>query len=265
MMKYTIIYVLSLTREVYGLAPEKGDALPAFPKSFPGCSCKWASSWTCEGNAVFPKAVQGDACCCCGVQCSKSNRCSNEACLSIGVDQKAELAAEQKRMDELLKGADMLIGDSLPAFAVDLGPGQCTKSKILQKCQEKGLTPLCDHTSYSNTNQCYTPGKTANKFFNRHFSHYSGHRALMGLDPSQDAMFYGMCFFAHNGDWALAPSGASHAWTNGNSATNGWLGGDKNFPKNVKPTFNQMNQCLPKDQKGLGCWRTLCVKEQPNR
>ena len=63
---------------------------------------------------------------------------------------------EEKRLAELLKGADMLIGDDLPAYVVDLGPGTCTDSKILAKCKEKGLTPMCDHTSYARGGRCYS-------------------------------------------------------------------------------------------------------------
>lgn len=245
------------------IAPEKGDALPVFPKSFPGCSCKWGEpGWSCTGHAVFPKQMQGNTCCCCSVQCAKAHRCSDEACLTIGVDQKKELAEEQKRIDELLKGADMLLGDSLPAFVVDLGPGTCTKTRIKQKCKEKGLTPLCDHTSYKNSKQCYSP--TDKKFQSRHFSHYNSHRALMGFPD--DEIFYGMCFFANgNGDWALAPYSSSHFWTSGNNHLTPWGGGNKNAPRNVNPNRVQMDSCLKKGSGGLGCWRTMCVKEAPNR
>lgn len=263
MTQLSVFFALVMVREACAIAPDKGDALPVFPKSFPGCSCKWGEpGWTCTGHAVFPKQVQGNACCCCSVQCAKAHRCSDEACLTIGVDQKKELAEEQKRIDELLKGADMLISDDLPGFAVDLGPGQCTKAKILEKCAEKGLVPLCDHTSYATTKQCYSP--PGSKFKNRHFSHYTSHRKLMGL--GDDSIFYGMCFFANN-QFALAPFSAKHFWTNANPNTKltPWGGGNPQADRNINPTRSQMDQCLKKESRGLGCWRTMCVKEAANR
>lgn len=261
MMQYFILSTLALIPKVCAMAPEKGDKLPLYAKSFPGCSCKWGEpGWSCTGNAVFPKEVQGNNCCCCGVQCSKAHRCSNEACLTIGVDQKKELEEEQKRIDELLKGADLLLSDTLPGFIVDLGQGTCTSAKILQKCKEKGLTPVCDHTSYQN-GKCYSPpGK---KFQNKHFSHYgSTHRASMGFNPAEDHIFYGMCFFTSSA-YALAPSSSSHFWTNGNSHLTPWGGGNKQAPRNVNPNAAQMNACRSKESGGLGCWRSICVKEAP--
>jgi len=259
------LFALMAFQMVSGLAPDKGDKLPEFPKSFPGCSCKWGEpGWSCTGQIVFPKEVQGNNCCCCSLGCQKAHRCSDEACNTIGVDQKAELDAEKKRIEELLKGADMLISDEVPGFAVDLGQGPCTKSKIKAKCAAKGLTPLCDATSYASSKQCWTPGLKAGKFKNRHFSVWNSHREHFKL--GNDAMFYGMCFYASgNGDWALAPYSHSHFWTSGNNALTPWGGGDKNAPRNVNPTASQMNQCKSKKDGGLGCWRTLCVSEKTNR
>eukprot|EP00746_Dinoflagellata_sp_MGD_P161791 gnl/MRDRNA2_/MRDRNA2_89068_c0_seq1.p1 gnl/MRDRNA2_/MRDRNA2_89068_c0~~gnl/MRDRNA2_/MRDRNA2_89068_c0_seq1.p1 ORF type:complete len:266 (+),score=30.10 gnl/MRDRNA2_/MRDRNA2_89068_c0_seq1:69-866(+) len=262
MMRFFVPFVVALFPEGSAIAPEKGDKLPSFPKSFPGCSCKWSEpGWTCTGNAVFPKEVKGNTCCCCGVQCSKAHRCGDDACFTIGVDQKQELAEEQKRIDELLKGADMLLGDTVPGFVVDLGQGMCTSAKIQQKCNEKGLTPICDHSSYAN-GKCYSMGNADKKFFSRHLSHWSSHRALMGFNPADDGIFYGMCFYTSS-TYALAPYSSSHFWTNGNVHLTPWGGGNKNLPRNINPTARQMDACLKKESSGLGCWRTLCVKESP--
>jgi len=255
---------------VNGIQPERGDKLPPYVQTFAGCNCAWNEyTWSCDGSIAHPPEYQGGSCCCCGLKCQKSNRCSNEACLEIGVDQKAEVDAEEKRLAELLKGADMLIGDDLPAFVVDLGPGTCTDSKILAKCKEKGLTPMCDHTSYANGGRCYTPGWRNSgpeaKFYNRHFSHYSSHRQYFGL--ANDEMFYGMCFMTYgNGDWALTPLSSGHIWTSATThSLTPWGGGNKNAPRNINPMVKQVNQCLKKEQGGVGCWRTLCVKKAPNR
>lgn len=260
MLSIVFLAFFLLVSQTQGIAPEKGDALPAFPKSFAGCTCKWGEpGWTCTGHALFPKEVQGNTCCCCSVQCAKAHRCSDEACFLIGVDQKQELEDEQKRIDELLKGADMLLTDSLPGFIIDLGQGMCTSAKIQQKCNEKGLTPLCDHTSYGGTRKCYTPSDK--KLVNKHFSHYNGHRKLMGFPD--DSIFYGMCFFASS-TYALAPYSSSHAWTNGNNHVTPWGGGNPSAHRNINPTFRQMDACLKKESGGLGCWRTICVKEAPS-
>jgi hypothetical protein len=251
------------------IKPEAGDNVPPYVRTFPGCSCKWnEASWECEGTKAHPPEYQGQSCCCCGLKCEKSNRCSNEACLAINYDQKAEIEAEEKRIAELLKGADFLIGEDLPAFVVDLGQGSCTVSKIVQKCKEKGLTPVCDHTSYARENRCYTPGWRntgwQKNFYNKHFSHWSSHRQYMKLP--NDEQFYGMCFYGINGGWALSPYSSSHAWTNsGHVRLTPWNGGDKKAPHHINPTFAQVNTCLAKDKGGVGCWRTLCVKKEPNK
>jgi hypothetical protein len=163
-------------------------------------------------------------------------------------------------MKELMKGADILIGDDLPGFVVTLAKGHCTHQSVTAACSAKGLTPLCDHNSYAR-GQCYTPARSGNKFMNRHFSHYSSHRALMGFD--EDAIFYGMCFYAvGHGNWNLAPcNGNSHCWTNGNHRLSP--------PARVlaeEPVPNlHFHSHLSNCNGGLGCWRTICVKEAPNK
>jgi len=245
----------------YGIRPEQGDKLPPYAKTFPGCGCKWNDpDWTCSGSVAYPPKLQGENCCCCSLGCKESNRCEDEACMAIGVDQKKELEAERKRIEELLKGADMLLTDSVPGFVVDLGQGQCTTDRLIQACRKKGLTPLCDHTSYSSRGNCWTPGKPGTKFHNRHFSHWGSHRQYFGI--KDDYKFYGMCFISgSNGPWALAPcNGDSHCWTNGNHrlSPNSRVLASGNVPNFH---FSQINSC----QKPLGCWRTICVKDAPNR
>jgi len=256
----TELSVLQLNQTI---KPEIGEKLPGFVQSFPGCSCSYEEGkgkWKCAGTIAYPAAVSGDKCCCCGLTCDKRQRCNNEQCLTIGIDQGPEVAAEQAAWDKLMKGADILIGDDLPGFFVDLGKGQCKRSTIIAKCKEKGLTPLCDHTSYSTQNQCYTP--RSGPSHNRHFSHWGGHRVHMNL--GDDYMFYGTCFYALNGDWALAPcNGDSHCWTNGNSrlSPNARVLATGDVP-NIY--FNDLNACKAKPE-GLGCWRTVCVKMEPNK
>lgn len=246
------------------------SGIPPYAKTFPGCGCTWheqRGSWSCEGRIAFPEELQGVECGCCGLKCVTSNRKSDEECLAGGFDQKAEMEAERKRLAELLKGADMLLSDDLPGFIVTLpDKGPCTKQLITKACKqgngkEKDLTPLCDHMSYSNGQPCYTPAKSssphASLFKSRHFSHWNSHRALMKLDVD-DEIFYGMCFYAHgNGNWALAPTGVSHRWTNSGfiSPRAGLTKPKKNVP------IAKMN-----DGSGeLGSWRTICVKDAPNR
>lgn len=240
-----------------GIRPEMGDKLPPFAKTMAGCSCKWNDpDWTCTGSIAYPRQLQGESCCCCSVGCKESNRCKDEACMAIGVNQKRELEEERKRIEELLKGADMLIGDDVPAFAVDLGQGRCDQNRIINGCRKKGLTPLCDHTSYAR-GQCWSPGRSGTKFHNRHFSHWGSHRQYFGI--KDDYKFYGMCFFANNPN-ALAPcNGDSHCWTNGNHrlSPNSRVLASGKVP-NIH--FNEISSC----NGGLGCWRTLCVKNRPN-
>jgi hypothetical protein len=186
--------------------------------------------------------------------------------MEIGVNQKRELEEERKRIEKLLKGADLLLGSDIPAVAVELGTGQCTKSKITAACNKKGLTPVCDHTTYARYGACWTPGKqNGSPFFNRHFSHWASHRQHMGIANFDDAKFYGMCFWAHgNGDWALAPYRNSHFWTNGNNRLEPWMGGSPSAPRNINPTAGEVNSCKKKEAGGVGCWRTLCVPNKPN-
>jgi len=240
---------------------------PAFVQSFVGCQCEQDEGskpkWKCSGTIAYPPEVSGNECCCCGISCHPRNRCTNKQCLVIGVDQGPEVAAEQAAWDKLMQGADMLIGEDLPGFIVELeGTGQCTRTRIMEACKKKSLTPLCDHNSYSTTKECYTPAKSGNVFFNRHFSHWAGHRQYFGIED--DYLFYGMCFYARNGNWALAPcNGDSHCWTNGNSRLSPnarvLATGQVN---NVY--FNDMNNAKSKEDGGNGNWRTMCVKEQPN-
>lgn len=247
------------------IKPEKGEKVPKFVDSFPGCSCQYwetKGKWKCAGTIAYPAKVAGEKCCCCGISCSPRNRCSNEQCLTIGIDQGPEVAAEQAAWEKLMKGADILIGDSTPGFITELPQGHCQVTKIIEACRKKQMTPLCDHNAYSNQHKCWTPGQPGTPFHNRHFSHWGGHRMYFGIED--DYLFYGMCFYAHNGNWALAPcNGDSHCWTNGghNLSPNARVLATGDVKQN---NFNQINQCRSKQSGGTGCWKTICVKEQPN-
>lgn len=258
------------------LQPEKGDKIPADAKTYPGCGCTWSTlrnQWACEGTIAYPEEVQGLKCGCCGLNCQTSNRKSDEECLAGGFDQKAEMAAERKRLAELLKGADLLIGDDLPGFIVTVPDhGECTNDLLVKACklgkntsngEEKDLTPICDHTSYATTGRCYTPGYNPSnvktkKFWHKHFSHYTSHRAVMGLDVD-DEIFYGMCFFTNNGRHTLLPDANGHAWS---QSTNNNIDPRPGLSKPSKPVpVAKMNDWTGE----LGPWRTICVKEEPNK
>jgi hypothetical protein len=253
------ISVLQLNETI---KPENGEKVPPFVGSFPGCQCTWEEAggkWRCRGTIAYPPKVAGEKCCCCGLSCTPRNRCKNEFCLAIGIDQGPEIEAERKRWEELMKGADILIGENLPGFIVDLGQGHCDRNKIINKCKEKQLTPLCDHTSYSSAGQCYTPGLPGTPFHNRHFSHWGGHRQYFGIED--DYLFYGMCFYAAQ-QWALAPcNGNSHCWTNGNNALSPPSRVTSVHPLKQAHFHSNLINC----NSDYKCWRTICVKEQPNK
>merc|ERR1719379_57708 len=97
-----------------------------------GCQCQYwenQGKWKCKGTIAYPPKVAGEKCCCCGIPCHMRNRCNNEMCLAIGIDQGPEVKAEQERWEKLMKGADMLIGDSTPGFIVELKQGHCYKNQ----------------------------------------------------------------------------------------------------------------------------------------
>jgi len=242
--------------EISGLRPEAGDKIPKFAQTFPGCSCTFEESrnaWLCTGSIAMPKSVAGDPCCCCTLGCDKTTRCTNDQCLAIGIDQAAEIAAEEKRLADLLKGADILLGGAIPAYKVMLPQGQrCMRSKIVQACKDQSLTPLCDHSSYWNSGgrQCwYADVKSAQgkSFLGHHFSLPSHNRA-MGLDPNDLA---GMCFYAVHGDYALVNTGSTHTWSNAGAGTAVQRLGKR-------WTFSQMDS-----QANGHAWFTLCTKNPP--
>jgi len=252
---------LNTTEEIM---PEKGEKITPYAKTFPGCGCTWLEprgEWRCEGTIAFPEEVQGEECGCCGKSCQKSNRQTDEVCMAVGYDQKSEMEAERKRLAELLKGADLLLGDDLPGFIVTLPKGTCTLTSLEKACKdgngkESGLTPLCDHTSYASTKRCFKPA--GSQFLNRHFSHYTSHRQLMNLDVD-DSIFYGMCFATTNVNSGLYPTGNSHGWATGGVVAPA-PGGRTDRPKANVPVA-KMN-----DASGeLGGWKTICVKSAPNR
>lgn len=244
--------------------PYDGMEIPTFAATFPGCTCtynEFRNRWKCAGTIAHPASVAGDECCCCTLKCQWRNRCTNEQCEAIGIDQAEEVAAEEKRMKELMKGADILIGDELPGFITDLGKGRCDQNRILQGCKARNMVPLCDHTSYAR-GQCYSPGLSGTKFHNRHFSHWNSHRQYFGIDDD-DYLFYGMCFFANNPNGLAPCNGNSHCWTNGNHRLS-----PPARVTSVEPVpnihFNDLTNCRKREAGGLGCWRTICIKDSPN-
>lgn len=242
--------------QLFAIKPETGDAMPTPPKSFPGCGCDWDDhkTWSCKGTIALPPSQQGNECCCCTLSCNKNNRCNDEQCLAYGIDQRAEIAAEEARLKDLLKGADALLGE-LPMFKVSLGAGRASGLKIRDACKAKNMVPLCDHASYMGYG-CYHP---KGKKYIGHFSFPQHHLSYnYGTDPTQ---MYGIAMYsnaagAHGG--ALTATGMSHAWVALSSSVQMSDMGTKKVVRTI-PT-SQIDSGAQ-----LGGWSTYCVKQQAGR
>lgn len=245
---------LAAAEDVSGLQPQKGDKIPKFAQTFPGCYCVFedvSQTWSCTGSIASPESVAGDSCCCCTLGCHKTNRCTNAQCLAVGIDQAAEIAAEEKRISDLLKGADLLLGGEIPAYKVMIPKGKrCMRSLIVKACQDQGLTPICDHSSYwhSGGRQCWYADIGNGKYLGHHFS-LPSHNKAVGLDVGELA---GMCFYAVHGDMALANTGTTHTWTNAAPSTAIKGSGGRHW------TFGQQDA-----QSNGHAWFTLCAKNKP--
>jgi hypothetical protein len=248
------------------LAPEKGDAVPAFPVTFPGCSCKWNEpGYSCESDILAPDSVAGQPCCCCGLKCLQDHRCSDGQCLLLGYDQQKEIEDEEKRLAAELNRTDVtILGEGITGYTVSLGKGQCTNKRILERCNELGLTPVCDHSSYAgNAKVCWTNMQP------HHWSQLTGRNAMkqkkFDIPEEFDEKSMGMCFFAnYPHPWALAPNSHTLVWTNtGTGLIQPLKKGSYGYKGPTTPssavTINKMNDCSSE----LGCWRTLCVKKDP--
>eukprot|EP00746_Dinoflagellata_sp_MGD_P165277 gnl/MRDRNA2_/MRDRNA2_94451_c0_seq1.p1 gnl/MRDRNA2_/MRDRNA2_94451_c0~~gnl/MRDRNA2_/MRDRNA2_94451_c0_seq1.p1 ORF type:complete len:669 (+),score=101.30 gnl/MRDRNA2_/MRDRNA2_94451_c0_seq1:106-2112(+) len=252
------------------LAPEKGDTVPPFPVTFPGCNCEWNEpGYSCASDILAPDSLSGQPCCCCGLKCLRDHRCSNDQCLTLGFDQQKEIEEEERRIAELLNRSDFVFGntqDNIPAFIVDLGRGSCTNQKIIKKCAELGLSPVVDHSSYANTANAHgAKGWTNMQPY--HWSQMVGRERMRGngfpIPEDFDQKSMGMCFLAnHPSQWALAPTGTSHMWTSGGTIQP-LRPGQYDYDGSTTPSkpvpLAQMNDCSSE----LGCWRTLCVKKDP--
>jgi len=245
-----------------GLTPEKGDAMPKPPKSFPGCGCDFqedSKSWTCKGTIALPASVQGNKCCCCTLSCAKDNRCTDEQCLANGIDQRAEIAAEEARLNDLLKGASALFGE-LPVYKISLGQGRCSGLKIMNACKAKNMVPLCDTERFCQPGYgCYHPdcGKPRGEWkFYGHFSVPNHHITYKyGTDPMQ---MYGIAMY-NKFDGPLG--GALIANANGHQ----WCS-QVNDVRIYQAGKNVLVRSIPIGQIDsgavLGGWHTYCVKEQ---
>jgi len=237
-----------------------GAPVPPAVESFPGCQCKWNEpGWTCEGSAVFPRSMAGEKCCCCGIYCQRGRRCTDDQCMSIGVDQGDEVREEERKWQEMLKNADFALGDDLPVKIVDLERGRCTNTAIENACRRHQMTPVCDHNSYVAMKRCYSPGLKGTKFYNRHFSHWQSHRQYFGIPEKIERRLPGTCFMANNGNWALSPYSNSHGWTNRGGV---WTTNHIPYPpkvRSVSPT--DLDNC---NKEKWGCWKTFCVSKDPN-
>lgn len=240
----------------HGIKPEKGDKVPKFAQSFPGCGCdyqEWSETWSCKGTIAAPKSVSGKECCCCTMSCDRRSRCDHETCDAIGIDQRAEIDAYEKERRKKLGDADALACET-KLYRVSVGPGRCSNSKNLAACRKIGKYPLCDHSSYAGRGkQCYFPrGKKPCE--GHHFSHIghlrTGHFNIMD--------FFGMCFVANNGDHTLIPHAEGHTWNNHGGTYNMHDPGARNRVIKQYPAAEIDNG------RALGGWHTYCVNEQPN-
>jgi len=243
--------------ELGALKPETGDEMPSFPRSFPGCGCtyaEWSKTWNCKGVIAHPESMQGTDCCCCTLACDRKNRCTDDQCMLIGIDQKAEVAAEEARLAALRKDADALLLD-LPVYKVSLGIGRPTGAKIEKACKDKKMVPLCDSYPYRNYG-CYHPGRGngVKPWKNMHFS-VATQMLTLGLDPRQ---FYGLAFYQNRGGpygGALTLHTMSHQWVQLVSTITIYDMGTKQAIQSIP--VSQVDQ-----GKALGGWHTYCVKEQ---
>jgi len=262
-----LMALISLTKAMLikttsGIQPDKGDKLPPFAKTFPGCGCTWQEpGWSCEGSIAFPEAMVGQPCCCCGGKqaCKPDSRCSNEACLTIGVDQKKEIDAEEARLKAILGDADLAIGD-LPAYKLKMS-ARPTGSSILAACKAKNMVPLCDGANYCGSKECYfpncVPGQETTLPKGTFFS-TPMYMLKTDIDPTQFycAAFYGSYYggskssIPHGG--ALTAQGMKHMWVNHVTANT---------------VINVADMKTGKTLKSLNCqehgWHTYCVDRKP--
>jgi len=250
------------------IQPEKGDEMPGFPKSFPGCGCDWeGKAWTCKGTIAHPASLQGNECCCCTLKCSKDNRCTNEQCLAIGVDQGPEIAAEEARRKAILGDADAVIGD-LPAYKVSLGIGRPNGAKILAMCKAKNMVPLCDASGAhycGRTPSCYHPAcKDATSPFAKTAFSAPVTMVTTDIDPTQ---FYGLAMYAsyYGGARANQPHGGALTAV---SMSHSWiihLGTIQMMNMQTRKPVKAIPVSQVDSGQALGGWHTYCVKEEANR
>jgi hypothetical protein len=143
-----LLFALAGLEMAVGVEPNKGDKVPPFAKTFPGCSCKFQDmnkAWSCEGIIAHPASLRGQQCGCCGGSgCDSKNRLDNDACMEIGVDQEEEVkAADKEKEEERKKKAIPDFGDAV-VTTVRLPPGYCTHHQILAECKKIGQVPLCN-------------------------------------------------------------------------------------------------------------------------
>jgi hypothetical protein len=250
--------------QLFAIKPETGDAMPTPPKSFPGCGCNWDDhkTWSCKGIIAHPVSLQGEECCCCTLSCAKDNRCTNEQCLAIGIDQGPEIAAEAARLKAILGDADTVL-EGIPAYKVSLGIGRPNGAKIVAVCKAKNMVPLCDSKNYCrSTAVCYHPvcngNPTKSKLFQHHFSSPTtfATNPIEGIDPSQ---FWGIAMYMSSNNQPYG--GAFFAASMGHSYI---------AHASTVTTFNlQTKKAIQKfpatqiDQgQALGGWHTMCVKKE---
>jgi len=265
-----------------GIAPEKGDAVPDFARTFPGCSCEWndqsfKAGYSCENDILAPESMAGKTCCCCTTDCLSEHRCSNDECLLLGVDQAAAVEAERLAAEKAAKEAAIPLsafGDA-KAVIVRLPAGYCTTSGIMQACRKQKMWPLClSHSQWAQMGRgkpgCRAPRNGWNSCDNNvncwwftgrdHPNHKFAHASFegadnlrkMGLNPLK---FGGKCFYASNGG------------TNQGIANNGWSGGvwsPNSAKQNSAMKIKTMNGEWDGHEQGRKGWETFCVDKKPS-
>lgn len=259
------------------IAPEKGDALPEFAKTFPGCSCEWnegfKSGYSCENDILAPDSMAGKNCCCCTTDCLSEHRCSNDECLMLGVDQAAEIEAERIAAEKAAKESPIPPSQfgSAKMTLVRLPQGDCTSRGPLDACKKQGLYPMCFSHSKGRQRDGGKPGcKVTNRgrtmkcdqeqncwWFADYPKHPYSHMSFenlknFGINP---AKFGGFCMYAANG-------GTNQGLVLNGKGPAAWAPNNPKSRAAYKITGADGKEWTANEQSAMG-WQTVCVNEKP--
>jgi len=191
----------------------------------------------------------------------------------LGVDQAAEVAAEQVRLAKEANESAIplsLLG-GVKATKVRLPAGYCSTPKIIQACHKLGLYPLCvnygTHASMDrgkpgcgsprgcdNGQNCFWKGGTTGTQEEKYGYSFGGSNEVKkaGMNPLK---FGGTCFYASNGGTPQAIS------------LNGWSGGAWSPSNHKQSSGTKIRGLNGKEWTGLDQdktgWDTFCVNQKP--